>query len=169
MHLTSQLQGELEVKMNKFLKWILWIIGVLVVVAVLFGIGYFAFTHWNAGGWMMAGRGENFGDGDGRLPWRNMPMHPGLMRPGGRFFGFSILGFILGGLFRLAILVLIIAGIIALIRYLTRSYKVVPVAPTTGTTTVAAAATEGSKTCPNCGRSVQADWQHCPYCGADLA
>lgn len=24
------------------------------------------------------------------------------------------------------------------------------------------------RTCPNCGRGVQADWQHCPYCGTAL-
>jgi hypothetical protein len=23
--------------------------------------------------------------------------------------------------------------------------------------------------CPNCGRSIQADWSHCPYCGTPLA
>ncbi len=26
----------------------------------------------------------------------------------------------------------------------------------------------GVTTCPNCGRTVQADWNHCPYCGAAL-
>lgn len=25
-----------------------------------------------------------------------------------------------------------------------------------------------ARSCPNCGRSVQADWRNCPHCGAEL-
>jgi len=25
-----------------------------------------------------------------------------------------------------------------------------------------------SRSCPNCGKAVQADWQNCPYCGTAL-
>lgn len=158
--------------MNKFLKWILWIVGILVLAAVFFGIGYFAYTHWNTGGWMMSMRGDEF-RGDGRLPWRDMPNR---FLPRERTFGFLPVWFILGGLFRLAIPVLIIIGVIALVLYLRRNYKVVPVAPATAPTPVTASApvvipapVEESKACASCGRAVQADWIHCPYCGNTLS
>lgn len=32
----------------------------------------------------------------------------------------------------------------------------------------AAEASAGGGKCPNCGREVQADWSHCPYCGTGL-
>lgn len=156
--------------MNKYLKWALWILGALLFAAVFFAIGYFAYTQWNGGGWMMGERGENIWRGDERLPWRNMPMHPGLTRPGSRIFGFSMLGFIFGGLVRLGILALIIAGIVALVRSLqhrpvTAAATAAPVVPVVQPVPEPV---EPGKTCSSCGRAVQADWAHCPYCGNTL-
>ena len=156
--------------MNKYLKWTLWISGALLLAAAFFAIGYFTYTHWNNGGWMMSERGEDFWEGNRRLPWREMPMSPNFVRPDRRMFGFSPLGFILGGLFRLAIPVLIILGVIALIQYLRRSNKVVPV-PTMAAPApeFVPAPVEQSKTCSSCGRAIQTDWSHCPYCGNTLS
>lgn len=156
--------------MNKFLKWTLWILGAFLFAAVFFAIGYFAFTHWNAGGWMMSQQGDEFLKGTRQLPWREMPMHPNLIRPDRRIIGFSPAGLILSGLFRLAIPVLIIVGVVSLVQYLRRSYKVVPAAPIGAPIPVAAPApVEESKTCSSCGRAIQADWTHCPYCGNTLS
>lgn len=155
--------------MKTFLKWVLWILIGLLVVAAIFAVGYFAFSHWN-GGWMMRGRVEEFREGGRVMPWRNMPMYPNMMRPGGRFFGFSPFLFIISGLFRLAIPLLIIVGIVALVLNLRRKPAVA--APTivqaVPAEQPAPAPVEQGKTCPSCGRAVQADWTHCPYCGSVL-
>ena len=156
--------------MKTFLKWVLWILIGLLIAAAIFAVGYFAFNHWN-GGWMMGGRADEFREGGRIMPWRNMPMHPFGMTRGMRVYGFSPFMLILGGLFRLAVPVLIIVGIVALVLNLRRK-------PATAAPTVVQAVpaqqpvpspVEPAKTCSNCGRAVQADWTHCPYCGSDLA
>jgi uncharacterized membrane protein len=52
----------------------------------------------------------------------------------------------------MAIVVLVLAGVVWLVQTL-RAGSNPP-----GT----------DKTCPACGRGVQADWQNCPYCGREL-
>lgn len=53
----------------------------------------------------------------------------------------------------LAVIGLIVYGVVALLH---RPNQVVPPHQ------------ELRKACPNCGKSVQADWKTCPYCGQTL-
>lgn len=84
-------------------------------------------------------------------------MGPGMM--GGWGWGpFGWLGMIFMGIFPLGLLVLLVLGIVWLLRQVSS-----PPGPAAGPPQAPA-----ERTCPNCGRSVQADWQVCPYCGQTL-
>lgn len=106
----------------------------------------------------------------------NGPFGPRLHSPFGfmpMMGGFGIGGLIFmlfGLLIPLGILGLLVAGVIALF---TRSRVVPPAPPVPPSASpvaplVTAEPNAPVKTCPNCGRPVQADWTHCPYCGAPL-
>jgi uncharacterized membrane protein len=145
--------------MNKTLKWILGILIGLLVLAAIAAVAFFGFGGWYGHGMMGA---YGFRNWEGRGV---MPMHPGGFwgRSGGfRGGGFFWLGMLPGLLFNLGILVLIVLGVIYLVRALTGHR-----APATTNAQISAA--EPVKTCSNCGKSVQADWMHCPYCGNSLA
>jgi hypothetical protein len=138
-------------------KWIIGIaIGLLCVVALV-AFGYLAFNWWSGSDWMMETRAfRTWGDGRDQ-PWQRMPMHPNWEMPYTRFGGFYPLRMVASGLICLGLLALIVLGVVALARGLIRPSPPtkVPVAPVTP-----------SKACSNCGRLVQDDWSHCPYCGA---
>jgi hypothetical protein len=125
-------------------KTILWILGIL---AILFVLG-FAF-----GGW--AGYGGCCGwGGYGRYDDWGLNGAPGMMA-GMMEWGFSPLGWIsiiFMVLIRLGLLALAVLGIVWLVRSISET----------------AAAPAASKTCSNCGQPIQANWQHCPYCGTAL-
>jgi hypothetical protein len=142
------------------MKWILGIVLGLVALAALAAAGYLAFSRWSGVGWMMDARAFRLWDGGRALLWRWTPMHPTWGIPASRFFGFSPLGMIAGGLIWLGLLALIVLGVIALARGLSRS---------SGSAVTSVQATSPAKACPNCGRPVQDDWSHCPYCGHALA
>jgi uncharacterized membrane protein len=79
-------------------------------------------------------------------------MGPGMM--GG--WGYNPLGWIgmiLMWLIPIGVIVLVVAGVVWLAR--TIGAGSTRVAPT--------------RSCPSCGRGVQADWRHCPFCGSALA
>jgi zinc ribbon protein len=78
-------------------------------------------------------------------------MGPGMMGRWG-FSPFGWIGMIFMGLIPIGFLVLTVVGIVWLVRTLGSGNT--PPAPT--------------KTCPSCGRGVQADWRNCPYCGTAL-
>jgi len=80
----------------------------------------------------------------------------GMMGGWGRGWGFgpSVWMGIFMLLFPLGFLTLLALGIAWLVKALTASGGQTPAAP--------------GKTCPNCGRPVQTDWQVCPYCGQKL-
>ncbi|NOT03151.1 MAG: zinc ribbon domain-containing protein [Anaerolineales bacterium] len=96
------------------------------------------------GGGMMSGWG--FGN-QGYRGW-------GMMGPGMMGWGYSPLGWI-GMLFMwlipIGVITLIVFGIAALVR-------------NSGNPTLPSS----QSTCPNCAKSVQADWQNCPHCGTAL-
>ena len=158
--------------MSKALKWILGIIIVLLVVAVVAGIGFLIFGRFNGIGVMMGARQiRPFGFG------RMMPMHPFFGFPGGRLNGFFPLRFVFGWVFCLGILALIVFGVLALIFGLRRAPQAsgtpaqmvspapsVPLTPSGEPAPVEAPA----HNCPSCGRQVSEDWSHCPYCGSPL-
>lgn len=77
-------------------------------------------------------------------------MGPGMMGRWGYYFPFMWIGMMFMWLIPIGFLILIALGIVWLVRNLG-----VPMPP-------------ASRACPNCGKSVQADWQNCPYCGTSL-
>jgi hypothetical protein len=67
---------------------------------------------------------------------------------------FSWIGMLVGWIVPLGILALVIAGVVWFVRSLA----------TPGGPSLA----DSAKTCPHCGRGVQADWKACPHCGNAL-
>ena len=130
--------------MNKVLKWILFILLGLVVLAVIAGIVFAVF-----GGYRYT-----------------------MMRPGFRMmepfrYSFSPFRMLFGGLFGLGVFVLFIVGIVALVNALVRGNR--PAQITQPPQPAAPAQMETpSRTCSNCGKPAQADWKTCPYCGNPL-
>ncbi|NOH01872.1 MAG: zinc ribbon domain-containing protein [Chloroflexi bacterium] len=122
------------------MKKVNWlVVGVIGVLALLF-------LFW---GGTMLGRGYD--------NWRYHGwgmMGPGMMGGWGYspfgWFGMG-LGMLFAWLIPIGIITLIVLGIISLAR---NTGAPTPPAP--------------QKPCPNCGKSTQADWQNCPYCGTAL-
>ncbi len=87
-------------------------------------------------------------------------MGPGMMGAWGHGWGgwgfgpFGWLGLIFMWLFPLGLLALLILGVAWLVKAVAQPGGQTPAAP--------------GRTCPDCGRSAQADWKKCPYCGATL-
>jgi hypothetical protein len=170
-------------------KWILGIVIALLVLCVIGGVGGVVATRWFGGiGWHMDGWSRQpWSDQDGVQPWRQMPMHPdqGMwMKPynDGRSMmlgRFAPLRLAATSLLCLGMLALVVIGIVLLVRGTRKSNS-----PPVPTAVVSAAAPEAEpqavaedvspaaaepapvKTCPNCGRPVEDEWSHCPYCGA---
>ncbi len=182
--------------MSNVLKWILGILVVLVVVAVVVGVGFLVVSHWGASNWMMGARSFQPYD-DGRVrPWKDtpqfeMPMHPGWDTPfdrrGGfpllRFGGFFPLGMIFGTLCWAGLVFFAVLGVISLIRgrkngkVQTAGDAYAAAAPAVPVTPKAPPAVVGkvdetpeqvTANCSNCGHEVQEEWSHCPYCGQNL-
>ncbi len=130
--------------MSNVLKWILYVLLGIVVLAVIAGIVFAIF-----GG-----------------PAYTM-MRPGIrmMAPYGYYrVGVSPLRAIFGGLLGLGIFLLVIIGIVALISALVRGNRnVVSTQPQQPVQPAAPV-----KPCPNCGKLTQEDWKTCPYCGTPL-
>jgi hypothetical protein len=145
--------------MNTGTKWFLGIlIGIFLIVA-LAAAGFLVFNRWNGAGMMMGERGFRFWDGGHDLPWQGMPMQPFGGPQFSRGGGFPLVAAMVGGSICFGVLALIAVGVFLLIRSLSK-----PAQPV-----VAPVQEDSVKACPNCGRSVQEDWSHCPYCGAGLA
>jgi cation transporter-like permease len=124
--------------MNKVLKWILYILLGLVVLAVIAGIVFAIFG------------GVGYG----------------MMRPGNRMmepyrYNISPVRSIFVGLLCLGVLLLVIVGIVALVTALMRGNRPAQTIPPAQMTTP-------SRNCSNCGKPVQEDWKTCPYCGNPL-
>ncbi len=167
--------------MSKTLKWILGIVLILIVLALVAGTGLFVFARYfgfNRYG-MMPGGMPFYGPNNGvpnygpRSPYPNMPMHP-YGFPSGRVAPFGLLGLI-PSLFGC----LLVVGLIALVLFLLlRRPASTVVSPAVGPSPAvppeapgepaAAGSTVTTHPCPNCGRTVQEDWNNCPYCGAVL-
>jgi hypothetical protein len=134
--------------MNKVLKWVLIVLGGLVVLAIIAGI-VLVFVYrpgvvMMRPGFRMMQPFRNYGDG----------------------FGFNPLRMIFGGLLGLGIFLLVIVGIVALVNMLVRSGRSTQSLPPVQPANMAPAAP--ARTCSNCGRPAQEDWKTCPYCGNPL-
>jgi hypothetical protein len=94
---------------------------------------------WMMGGSWMGGYGGMMGGGFNS-------MHP---------FGWG--GMLLGWLIPVGVIILLVIGVVTLVNNLNRSGNLTqpPVAP--------------SRTCPNCGKPAQIDWNTCPYCGQKIS
>lgn len=154
--------------MRKTTKWILGIVIGLVAIAAIAAIGYWMVSQWSGGEWTTVARSSRFWDGSRGMPWHAMPWnampgHPNRIMPGYRFGGFSAVRMMAGGLIWSGMLALIVLGIVALVRSLSRPSQpaVAPVQAVEPTPAPAFA-------CANCGRTVQDDWSHCPFCGTAL-
>lgn len=125
--------------MNKALKWILYVLLGLVVLAVVAGIAFMIFGGFGYG-----------------------MMRPGIrvMEPL-RYHYFSPVRAIFGGLLGLGVIGLVIIGIVALVNAIMHSNG-----KTQATPPVQMAAP--ARTCSNCGKPAQEDWKTCPYCGNPL-
>jgi hypothetical protein len=130
--------------MNKVLKWILYVLLGLVVLAVVGCIAYAVF-----GGY-----------------------HYGMVRPGIRMmepfsYSFSPFRMIFGGIFGLGMFLLVIVGIVALVNAIMRGNRPAQMTPPTQMEAPAPMAAP-TRTCTNCGKPAQDDWKTCPYCGNPL-
>jgi len=111
-----------------------------VVVLLVFLVGVNLLGGWGYGGWGRMGG------------YRSGMMGPGMM--GGWGFGpFGWIGMIFMWLIPVGLIVLVVAGIIWLVRAMGG----------------AGGPPSSARTCPNCGRPVQADWRNCAYCGQALS
>jgi zinc-ribbon domain len=130
--------------MSKVLKWILYILLGLVVLAVIAGIVIVVFGGFRYG----------------------------MMRPGFRMmepfrYSFSPFRMIFGGLLGLGIFLLVIVGIVALVSALMRGNRPAQMTSPAPMTTPTQMVTP-TRTCSNCGKPAQDDWKTCPYCGNPL-
>jgi len=126
--------------MSNVLKWILYVLLGLVVLAIIAGIVFAIFGGY---GYAM--------------------MRPGfrMVAPYGMHAVTTPFRALFGGLIGLGIVVLIIIGIIALVTALMRGNRqVVYTQPAQPAQPPAA-----THPCHNCGKPVQEDWKNCPYCG----
>jgi uncharacterized membrane protein len=170
--------------MSRTVKWILGIVLGLVALCALAVIGFFAFSRLNIGALVVRRRAV--------LPFEGqptIPMAPFQGMPYRHFGGFSPFGFFGGWLVIAALLGLFALAVIALIVVLRRPSRAAfqpaatnqPAAPLQGVAPMQTAVTgqppssdemspgaPPEHSCPSCGRLVQADWSHCPYCGTAL-
>jgi len=126
------------------------VFGLVVLVVFLAGISLLPMLFGGSYGGMGSGMMERGGMMGGWCPWCGGT---------GRFGGGGLMGSLFGLLFTLlgllipvGLLVLLIVGVVWLVRNMS------------GTTAPSAPA----KTCPDCGRPIESDWQNCPHCGASL-
>ena len=126
-------------KMSKTLKWVLYVLLGLVVVALLAVAVYVIFS------------GGGYG----------MMVRPGIPWDGHMNFNYSPLRWIFGSLLCLGVFLLVILGIVAFVAALVRGNRPISSPP-------AAPMATAERPCPNCGRMTQADWKNCPHCGSPL-
>ena len=151
--------------MKKVWKWIIGIVLVLVVLAILVGVGFLVRNNFHVyraesltsrgfserGPWMMPYGGFGHMRGPGMMGFGRMP-----------FVG------LFGGLLSLGFLALVVLGIIWLVRSLRTPKAVVvsAVEPAAEPTEISAATPAAIvNPCKRCGRPLQDEWKVCPHCG----
>lgn len=173
--------------MRNLWKWVLGILGGLVVLGII-ASAFFVRFFWRVP-MMAAQRGfvprniPNPGPGMQRMPHMFGGMDGfGRFGPFGMGFGRGgLLTFLPHLLWQLLLLALVVAGVIFLVRALSRpracgmqAVSASPVSPAAAVAIppapVESAVIEQAppRTCASCGRELQADWTHCPHCGAKV-
>ena len=170
--------------MKRGLKWMLGILIGLVVIAVVLGAGYMLARRAGTVRWMRESRLAQRGKPEQGAPWQNKPGQngPGQNEPwnfgrnsmpmrhfGGMGFrpfgGLMLAGRLVGGVFRLAILGLVIFFAVTLAL---RQKQVKQSLPANAAQPAAELTEVAGMACPHCAREIQGDWKHCPYCGNSL-
>lgn len=147
--------------MSKAFKWILYILLGLVILVLVVGVVYASYGAIRSTGYPM--------------------MRPGIrmMEPNFRFvepfYFHTPVRSIFGALLCLGVILLVIVGIVALVYALTQRNRPIQNTPTTQATVppaeiVSPTAEEvvAIRTCANCGKPAQQEWNTCPYCGNPL-
>jgi hypothetical protein len=131
--------------MNKVNWTQLLVFGIVVLVVFLVGLSLIQ-AVFGSSSWGMMGPGMMQG-------WSMWGMGPGSYSRGGLVGGFfGVIFSIIGVLIPVGLLVLVILGCVWLVRNI--SWTTAPQSP--------------SAACPDCGKSVAADWINCPHCGKEL-
>jgi hypothetical protein len=150
-------------------NWWKWLLGLVIFLAIVLAVIVVIYNS----GWLGNIRGITLQNPPVRpfiRPFLN-PFGRGILpyvgRPGGIMMTMSFL-FLIVPLCLFGLLV--IGAVIVLVMVLRpRSTPRPPIPPAQPVQTVSSPApNEPLQTCPNCGRVVQQDWTHCPYCGAPL-
>jgi len=131
-------------------KWAAIILGIIVVLGLT--ALPFLLRSGDAAQWMHPGV-----DGWGRMGGHAVPR----MMGGFGLIGGGLLLYLLRFLGQLAIFGLVIAGAVSLVKAL-RAPQSQSAAPAPAPAPVQAA------TCTACGKALQSDWAHCPYCGEKI-
>lgn len=176
--------------MTRTVKWILGILIGLVALCAIVVFGFFAISRLNFGAVAVSRRAFTPFEGRG-----NLPMAPYQEMPYRHLSASFPFGFLGGGLILAAFLGLFVLGVIALVLLLRQPARAAIQSTGPMQTTVVDQAATGApmtpgrpaaqdqsaasqvispsaptgQSCPSCGRSVQADWSHCPYCGTALS
>ena len=116
------------------------------ILAIVFGLILLLLIPglWIMGGFWTGGYGGIMGG-------------PGMMGSYGYMHPLGWSGMLLGWLIPVGVIILLAIGAVALVNSLNnhRNTALSPVVP--------------GRTYPNCGKSAQADWNTCPYCGQKLS
>ena len=183
--------------MNRTVKWILGVVLGLVALCILAAVSFFAISRLNLGAVAVGRRAFLPFEGQRSLPMAPFQgmhyRHFGGFSPFGFFGGWLIIAALLG-LFALAVVAMVLIlrrPSRPMLQSVASSSQIPPnqsTAPMQSTAFDQSAAinqpadsnqpvapdmtpspTAAGQNCPSCGRSIQADWSHCPYCGTALS
>jgi hypothetical protein len=146
----------------KVWKWVIGVVVGLVVLAVVIGAGFLVWSNmhvYHGVGQLNRGFEQR---GPGMMPYGGFGYQ--LRGPGMMGYGLFPFGGLFGGLLMLGFLVLVILGIIWLVGRIRMSSPAAS-SSATPTTTSEPMTSAVLAPCKKCGRSLQADWSVCPYCG----
>jgi hypothetical protein len=148
--------------MKKAWKWVIGIVLGLVILAVLVGVGFLVWGNMH-GYRGVAEVDRGFSQrGPGMMPYNGYGFQ--MRGPGMMGYGISPFGRFFGGLLMLGFLALVILGIVWL-AVRVRTPSIVQAAPVVPVASSEPMPVETLNLCKKCGRSLQADWSVCPYCG----
>jgi hypothetical protein len=146
--------------MKNVLKWAAIILGILIVLALV------------ASPFLLRSGYANMAMHPGFNGWDRMGGHPGPRMMGGGFGLLGGMGLLFGrSLGQIVLLGLVIVGVVALVKYFKPQIAQpaqVQAQPFQPTVLTPVPAPDQTLACKACGKPLQADWAHCPYCGATI-
>jgi hypothetical protein len=143
-------------------KWIIGIIVGLVVLTVLFGVGFMVRNNFHGYREVSRVAPGFYERGPGMMPYGGF----GHMRgPSMMGYGFMPFGGIFACLVGLGFLVLMVLGIIVLVRGLRKPMPATNVLATAPAITPESTPAAIINACKKCGKPLQDEWVACPFCG----